>query len=286
MNTLKTTLLLGSLTGLIISGGYFWGGQNGALFALIISALMNFVSYWFSDKIVLAMYGAKEISEQENPRLYGIIQELTKKDGLPMPKIYKVNLPVPNAFATGRNEKHSAVAVTEGILGLLDEKELRGVLAHELSHVKNRDILISSVAATLAGAISYLAQMAYWGGMFFGGDRQSRDRENVFGLLAFVILSPLIATLLHLALSRSREYGADKSGAQLCDDPLSLAAALQKLDLFSKNYPLAGTAKNEATSHLFIVNPFKPSLLLNLFSTHPPIEERVARLKQMAKNKK
>lgn len=277
--------MLAGLTGIIIGAGYYWGGTNGALLALIISALINFISYWFSDKIVLAMYGAKEIKPEENPKLRDIIKELTEKDGLPMPKIYKVNLPIPNAFATGRDEKHSAVAITEGILELLDEKELRGVLAHELSHIKNKDILISSVAATLAGAISYMAQIAYWGGVFFGGGRDSRERNNVFSLLAFVILSPLIAALLHLALSRSREYGADASGAKLSGDPASLAQALKKLEYFSKNNPLIGAPKNEATSHLFIVNPFKPSLLLNLFSTHPPTEERVIRLEQMAKNK-
>jgi heat shock protein HtpX len=239
---------------------------------------MNFGSYWFSDKIVLALYGAKEITPKENPQLHEIIDELVKKADLPKPRLYQVNLPVPNAFATGRNKKRAAVAVTSGILQLLTKDELVGVLAHELSHIKNRDILISSIAATLAGAISYLAQMAYFAGMFTGGSRGDRNGGNAFGALALLILTPIIATLLHLAVSRSREYLADETGARISKDPSSLASALKKLHGYSRSRPLIGEPKYEATAHLFIVNPFKPSLLMSLFSTHPPVEERVKKL--------
>lgn len=282
INKLKTTLLLGGLTALVLAMGYYFGGQNGALIALIFSAIMNFGSYWFSDKIVLALYGAKEIAQKENSHLHQILEELSQKANLPKPKLYYVNLPIPNAFATGRNEKHAAVAVTKGILELLSENELRGVLAHELSHIKNKDILISSIAATLAGAISYLAQMAYWGGMFAGGSRDGeRNGGNIFGALAFLILTPIIATVLHLAISRSREYLADETGARVSKDPLALAEALKKLHSFSRVHPLIGQPKHEATAHLFIINPFKPSLLMSLFSTHPPVEERVKKLEAL-----
>ena len=281
MNRLKTTLLLGGLTALVLAVGYYFGGQNGALIALVLSAGMNLGSYWFSDKIVLAMYGAKEISREANPKLHLIVEELTQKANIPKPRLYLVSLPIPNAFATGRNEKHAVVAVTSGILQLLNEDELRGVLAHELSHIKNRDILISSIAATLAGAISYLAQMAYFAGMFAGNSRNERSGGNAFGTIALLILTPIIATLLHLAVSRSREYLADETGAHISKDPKSLASALKKLHQSSRAHPLIGEPKYEATAHMFIVNPFKPSLLMSLFSTHPPVEERVKRLEKI-----
>ncbi len=281
MNRLKTTLLLGGLTALVLSVGYYFGGQQGALIALIFSAIMNLGSYWFSDKIVLALYKAKEISREANPKLHLMVEELAQKANIPKPRLYLVSLPIPNAFATGRNEKHAVVAVTSGILQLLNENELRGVLAHELSHIKNRDILISSIAATLAGAISYLAQMAYFAGMFAGGSRNERGGGNAFGTIALLVLTPLIATLLHLAVSRSREYLADETGSHISKDPLSLASALKKLHQSSRAHPLIGEPKYEATAHMFIVNPFKPSLLMSFFSTHPPVEERVKRLEKI-----
>lgn len=278
----KTTLLLAGLTALLLAAGYYFGGQNGALVALILSAVMNFSSYWFSDKIVLALYRAKEISREQHPKLHMIVEELAQKANLPKPKICLVNLPVPNAFATGRNEKHAVVAVTNGILQLLSENELRGVLAHELSHIKNRDILISSIAATFAGAISYLAQMAYFAGMFTGrSSDHSRGGGNALGSLVLLILTPIIATLLHFAVSRSREYLADETGSYIAKDPKSLASALKKLHHSSRLHPLIGEPKYEATAHMFIVNPFKPSLLISLFSTHPPVEERVRKLEML-----
>lgn len=280
MSQLKTVLLLGTLTGLLIGVGYYLGGQTGALYALGLSAIMNFVSYWFSDKIVLAMYGGKEISPNKNLELHKIVAELAQNAKIPKPRLFQVSLPVPNAFATGRDKKHAVVAVTPKILDLLDRDELRGVLAHELSHITNRDILVSSIAATLAGAISYLAQMAYWGGMVYGSRGDNRG-GNAFGMLAILILTPLIATLLHLAISRSREFMADNSGAILSRQPLALASALKKLHSYSKSHPLIAEPKHQASAHLFIVNPFKPSLLTSLFSTHPPLEERVHRLEAM-----
>jgi heat shock protein HtpX len=283
MARFKTTLLLGGLTALVLAAGYYFGGEQGALIALLLSAAMNFGSYWFSDKIVLALYGAKEIPIQENPRLHEMVKELAQKANLPKPRLCMVDMVVPNAFATGRNEKHAVVAVTSGILQLLNERELRGVLAHEVAHIKNRDILISSIAATLAGAISYLAQMAYFAGMFAGSrsNDDSRDGGNAFGAIALLIVTPIIATLLHLAVSRSREYLADETGSHISKDPESLASALKKLHQSSRAHPLIGEPKYEATAHLFIVNPFRPSFLMSLFSTHPPVEERVKRLEVM-----
>lgn len=281
LNNLKTTLLLGGLTGLLLGAGYYLGGQNGLTMALVLSIVMNLGSYWFSDKIVLAIYGAKEIQPADNPRLHQMIEKLAAEAKMPKPKIYMANLPVPNAFATGRNKNHAVVAVTPAILQLLDEKELEGVLAHELSHIQNRDILISSIAATLAGAISYLVQMAYWAGMFAGGRNNDDRRGSPIGMIALVILTPLIATLLHLAISRSREYQADATGAKISKNPEGLASALIKLHQSSKMRPLLGQPRHEASAHLFIVNPFKASLVMSLLSTHPPVEERVARLKRM-----
>lgn len=278
MMRLRTVLLLGGLTALVLALGYYFGGQQGAFIALLLSVVMNFGSYWFSDKIVLKLYGAKEIAKTENPMLHAMIEELAQKAGLPKPKLCLVDMAVPNAFATGRNERHAVVAVTTGILQLLNESELRGVMAHELSHIKNKDILISTIAATLAGAISYFAQMAYWGGAFFGSRDSENGTGNMLGTIALLILTPIIATLLHLAISRSREYLADYSAAEISQDPNSLASALKKLHKQAESYPLSGEPKYEATAHLFIVNPFKPSFLMSLFSTHPPVEERIKRL--------
>lgn len=273
MNYLKTTLLLAALTGLLMAGGYYMGGQEGALIALVISAVMNLGSYWFSDKIVLRLYRAEPLPEKIYPKLYSIVQELAQNAQIPPPRLYMVDLPVPNAFATGRNPRHAVIGVTPSILELLDERELRAVLAHEMAHISNRDILLSSIAATLAGALSYLAQFAY----FLGGSRDENNRNPV-GLLIFILLTPLIATLLHLAVSRSREFHADESGTKFSHDPEGLASALSKLHNFSSRRPLQVEPKYEATAHLFIVNPFRSSWLTKLFSTHPPVEERIQRL--------
>jgi heat shock protein HtpX len=282
INRFKTTILLGGLTAIILAIGYYFGGQNGAIIALILSAIMNFGSYWFSDKIVLSLYKAKEISKDSNPKLHLMIEELARNANMLKPRLYLVSLPVPNAFATGRNEKNSVVAVTSGILDLLNEKELRGVLAHELAHIKNQDILISSIAATLAGAISYFAQIAYFAQMFSGrSNDNSNGGGNMFGTIALLILTPIIATLLHLAISRSREYLADETGSKISRDPRSLASALSKLHQSSKTHPLVGEPKYEATAHMFIINPFKPSFLMSLFSTHPPATDRIKRLEEM-----
>lgn len=277
----KSFLFLAILTGLILAIGYYLGGQQGVIFALIISAVMNFGTYWFSDKIVLAMYRATPAPENQYPLLHVVVAKLAEKMGIPKPKIYMVNLPVPNAFATGRNKNHAVVAVTPAILQLLNEKELEGVLAHELGHIQNKDILISAIAATLAGAISYLAQIGYYAMMFAGSRDRDRGGGNAIGALLMLILTPIVATLLHLAVSRSREYLADETGAKTIGDPEGLASALQKLHSASRMKPLIGEPKYEATAHLFIVNPFKPSLLMKLFSTHPPVEERVKRLKSL-----
>lgn len=280
----KTFLFLSILTGLIIAAGYYLGGQNGVIYAIILSAVMNLGTYWFSDKIVLAMYRARPALENEQPLLHVVAARLAQKMNIPKPKIYLINLPVPNAFATGRNPKNAVVAVTPAILQLLNERELEGVLAHELGHVQNRDILISSIAATLAGALSYLAQFGYYALMFGGGRRDGSTSSpragggHAIGALFMLILTPIIATLLHLAISRSREYLADETGAKTVGNPEGLVSALQKLHAASKTRPLLAEPKYEATAHLFIVNPFKPSAILRLFSTHPPVEERVKRL--------
>jgi heat shock protein HtpX len=287
MNGFRTTILLAALTALVVWIGQMVGGPNGAVLALIIAGAMNFFSYWFSDKIVLKMYGAQEITANDDPELYGLVQDLTTRAGLPMPRVYIIPEETPNAFATGRNPEHAAVAVTQGIRRILNKRELAGVLGHELSHVKHRDILISSIAATLAGAISYLAYMAQWGMMFGGG----RDREegggggNILSLLFMMIVAPLAAMLIQMAVSRSREYGADDGGAKVTGDPLALASALRKLQMGAQNIPMQGNdATANATAHMFIVNPLTGGGLANLFSTHPPMEERIARLEAMAKD--
>ena len=284
MNTLRTTILLAVLTALLIWIGDMLGGRQGAIIALLLAGGMNFFSYWFSDKIVIKMYGGQEVSAQDDPELYGLVQDLTQRAGLPMPKVYVLPQDTPNAFATGRNPEHAAVAVTDGIRRILNKRELAGVLGHELTHVKNRDILVSTIAATLAGAIGYLAQMAQWA-MIFGGNRD-RDEEggsNIFGLIVMMIVAPIAAMLIQMAVSRSREYGADEGGAKVTGDPLALASALKKLHMGAQNIPLeVNNATANATAHMFIVNPLTGAGLASLFSTHPPMEERIARLEAMA----
>jgi heat shock protein HtpX len=284
MNTFRTTILLAVLTGLLIWIGDMLGGRQGAIIALLLAGGMNFFSYWFSDKIVIKMYGGQEVTAQDDPELYGMVQDLTQRAGLPMPKVYLLPQDTPNAFATGRNPEHAAVAVTDGIRRILNKRELAGVLGHELSHVKNRDILVSTIAATLAGAISYLAQMAQWA-MIFGGNRDRDDEggSNIFGLIVMMIVAPIAAMLIQMAVSRSREYGADAGGAQITGDPLALASALRKLHMGAQNIPLhVNNATANATAHMFIVNPLTGHGLASLFSTHPPMEERIARLEAMA----
>ncbi len=281
-NYLKTALLLGGLTGLFLLIGALAGGKTGLTIALIFAGGMNFVSYWWSDKIVLWMYRAKEADKKKYAQLYSIIKEITAKAHLPMPKVYIVDTPQSNAFATGRNPQHAAVAVTSGIMQILDEKELRGVLAHEIGHVKNRDILISTVAATIAGVISYVAMMARWAAIFGGMGRDNENRGgNILELLLLAIIAPIMAMIIQLAISRSREYQADETGAHLSKDPLALASALQKIEKNVHNHPFARMGKTEATAHLFIANPLKASAFLELFSTHPSTEARCKRLREM-----
>lgn len=276
MNYFKTAVLLAVLTAILVFFGDMAGGRQGAVIALIFAGAMNFFAYWYSDKVVLAMYGARQISEQDVPELFHMVKDLVIRAGIPMPKLYMIDTPTPNAFATGRNPDHAAVAVTTGIMKILNREELQGVIGHELSHVRNRDILISTVAATIAGAISYLSHLAYFASVFGGRDH---DRGNPLALLVMMIVAPVAALIIQMAISRSREYGADESGARLAGNPLYLANALRKLEQQNKRMPLAGA--NEATAHLFIVNPLSASALLKLFSTHPPIEERVKRLEAM-----
>jgi heat shock protein HtpX len=269
---LRTTVLLASLTGLLVLIGFLIGGPETALLFLIMAAVFNFGAYWFSDRIALAMSRAKPVTREEAPRLFEMVEELTTRAELPMPKLYIIPQDQPNAFATGRNPKHSAVAVTRGILKLLSEEELRGVLAHELAHVRNRDILISSVAATIAGAITYLGYMLMW----FGGDDDSP--LGLVGALAMVLLAPIAAAIIQLAISRQREYSADATGAQICGNPESLASALLRLEEGAKAIPMQ---VNQASEPLYIVKPFSGGGFAKLFSTHPPIEDRVRRLRQM-----
>jgi heat shock protein HtpX len=278
-NMLKTGVLLGVLTALFVVIGYALGGQQGMVVAFALAVAMNMFSYWFSDKIVLAMYGARPISEAEAPRVYAIVRRLATRAQIPMPPVYLIPTDAPNAFATGRSPDHAAVAVTEGIMRILDEDELEGVLAHELSHVRNRDVLISTIAATLAGAITYLAHMMQWAA-FFGGGRSSDDEEggSPWAMLLLAILAPFAAMLVQLAVSRAREYQADASGARLAGRPSGLAKALEKLETAARAEPMPA---NPATAHLFIVNPLSGQTLMRLFSTHPPIEDRIRRLRAM-----
>ena len=275
-NTFKTAFLLTALTLLLTFIGRYFGGQNGMLLALLFAAVMNFVSYFYSDKIALAMYRAQPVTREELPRAYAAVERLTQKIGLPMPKIYVIPTESPNAFATGRNPQHASVAVTHGILGLLNDEELEGVLAHELGHVGNRDILISSVAATIAGAITMLASMGRFA-MIFGGMGNDREERGGGGLgtLLMLILAPIAASLIQLAVSRSREYQADATGAHYTGNPYALASALQKLDAYSKRVPMAASP---STAHLFIIQPLLGMNFGSLFSTHPPIAKRIERL--------
>ena len=276
-NQIKTVILLGALTGLLLGAGQLLGGRQGLFIGLVFAVVMNFGSYWFSDKIVLAMYRAKEIKKKENPELYELVKDVAEKANLPMPKLYIIPTNNPNAFATGRNKNHAAVAVTNGIMNLLNKDELKGVIAHEMAHIKNRDILIQTIAATIAGVISYLAFFARFAAIFGGG--RNRDGGNMFQLLALAILTPIIAMIIQLAISRSREYLADETGAKTIHNPSALASALEKLELGVKHNPLR--FGNPSTSSLFIVNPFSAKGITALFSTHPPMKERVRRLNKL-----
>ncbi len=279
INTLKTTFFLAILAVLFVSIGSLLGGRSGATMALIMAGVMNLGAYWFSDKIILAMYRAKEVTDRDAPELHSIVRELAMRARIPMPKVYLMENPAPNAFATGRNPEHAAVAVTTGIMGLLSREELSGVIGHELAHIRNRDILISTIAATIAGAISYLAHMAQWG-LMFGGRRDSEERNPlgpVLGIL-IMILAPIAAMLIQMAISRSREYKADEGGASICGNPMALAGALKKLQTGVQRIPMEA---NPATAHMFIISPLTGGGLLALFSTHPPINERVTRLEAM-----
>jgi heat shock protein HtpX len=279
MNTFKTALLLTALTLCLMLLGEHYGGRNGMILAFAFAAAMNFFSYFYSDKLALAMYRAQPVAREQLPRVYQVVERMTQRIGLPMPKIYVIPSDSPNAFATGRNPKHASVAVTQGILNLLSDDELEGVLAHELGHVRNRDILTSSIAATLAGAITMLARMGYWASLFGGYGGDSRDRERGgggLGALFMLILAPIAATLIQLAISRSREYEADATGAHITGNPYALASALEKLDAYSKRLPLQASPSN---AHLFIVQPLLSGRdFASLFATHPPITKRIERL--------
>ncbi len=280
MNAAKTAALMTGLTVLLVLAGGALGGQGGMIIAFVFAAGMNVFSYWFSDKLVLRMYKAKEVSEGDAPVLYGVVRDLVQRADMPMPKIYLIPSDAPNAFATGRNPNHAAVAATSGMLRMLNREELAGVMAHELAHVRNRDILIGTVAATIAGAISLLATMAQWAMIFGGGRRDDDDGGGIIGLIAMMILAPFAAILIQMAISRSREYQADATGARLCGNPIWLASALKKLDTASKRVPMDASP---VTAHMFIVNPLRGGGVAKLFSTHPPMDERVARLEKMAR---
>ena len=284
MNTLKSLILLVALSAILMWIGGAIGGRQGLIIAFGFAMVMNFASYWWSDRIVLSLYGAKEVKHEDAPELYGDIQELAQRAGLPMPRVYIAPQEQPNAFATGRNPEHASVAVTQGILRILSREELKGVLAHELAHVKHRDILIGSIAATIAAAITYLAYMAQFAAIFGGGGGGDRGRGgNPLGLLVMAIVAPLAATIIRLAISRTREYGADKGGAEICGDPISLANALRKLGAASDRIPLRVSEQvADSTSHMLIASPLSGGGLSSLFSTHPPMEERIRRLEAMA----
>jgi heat shock protein HtpX len=277
-NRIKTVLLLAGMTAFLIVVGRLLGGRSGMYLAFILALGMNFFSYWFSDKIVLKMYGAQEVSAADAPQLHQIVDELAREANIPKPRVYIIPDDSPNAFATGRNPEHAAVAATEGIVRLLTPAELKGVLAHEIGHVQNRDILISTIAATMAGAIMILADMARFGAIFGMGSRDNEEGPGIIGVLVMSIIAPIAAMLIQMAISRSREYLADETGAHLAHNPESLARALEKLSLGVQRAPMDASP---ATAHMFIVNPLTGSSLMNLFSTHPPIEERVARLRAM-----
>jgi heat shock protein HtpX len=280
-NQLKTTVLLAALTVLIVLFGRMFGGNQGMVIAFIFAMIMNFGSYWFSDKIVLAMYRAKELTPNEAPKIHQLVAELAQRGGIPKPRIYLIPSETPNAFATGRNPEHAVVAVTQGIVRLLNDDELKGVLAHELGHVRNRDILIGSIAATLAGVVMMLASIARWGAIlgFGGGNDDEGGGGNILVLIVMSIVAPLAAVLIQMAISRSREYLADETGARLAENPRSLASALEKLAQASKRIPMQEA--KPATAHMFIVNPLSGGGFASWFSTHPPVEERVRRLRAM-----
>lgn len=278
MNILKTAALMVGLSMLLVWAGAAFGGKSGMTMALVFAFMMNIFTYWFSDKIVLKIYRAQEVSRADAPELIEMVKRLARKAGLPMPRVYIINQAQPNAFATGRNPNHAAVAVTTGIMNMLSVEELEGVLGHELSHIKNRDILIGTVAATIAGAISYLAYIGKWA-LIFGG--RDDDNGNPIAAIAMMIIAPIAAMLIQMAISRSREYAADAGGARIAGNPGYLASALKKLHMASQNIPLSA---QPATAHMFIVNPLSGGGLIKLFSTHPPMEERVARLNSMMKH--
>lgn len=283
-NMLKTTVLLAALTGLLVLIGDHFGGTGGMIIAFLFALIMNFGSYWYSDKIVLKMYRAKEVSPAEAPNLHRIVDGLVMKAGIPKPKVYIVESGMPNAFATGRDPKHAAVAATTGILELLSYEEMEGVLAHELAHVKNRDTLISAIAATLAGVITMIANWAQWAAIFGGfGGRDDDENGGIIGLIAMAILAPIAATLIQLAISRSREYAADAEGASMCRKPWALADALEKLEYGNSHYrpKFSDVQAKESSAHMFIVNPLKGGAIQSLFSTHPGTDERVRRLRGM-----
>ena len=283
-NMFKTTMLLATLTGLLVIVGRMIGGTGGMVIAFVFALLMNFGSYWYSDKIVLKMYRAREVSETDNPQLYGVVRNLAMRADLPMPKVYIVDTSMPNAFATGRDPKHAAVAATTAIMDLLTPEELEGVLAHELAHVKNRDTLISAVAATIAGVITMIATWAQWAAIFGGlGGRDDDGAGNIVGFIALAIVAPMAATIIQLAISRSREFAADAEGARISQKPWALANALSKLEYGASHYcqRRGDVAPSQSTAHMFIVNPLRGSALMNLFRTHPATEERIRRLNSM-----
>ena len=281
-NMIKTLALLLSLTLLLVYGGRLLAGPSGMAMGLVLAFVMNIGAYWFSDKLALKMSGAKQVTEAEAPEIYAIVRRVAGIANVPMPSVHVIDQPAPNAFATGRDPQHAAVAVTSGILQVMDARELTAVLAHEVGHVTNRDTLVMAVAASIAGAISFMAQMAQWS-MFFGGGRDDEDNRGgafgIVGVIAAMILMPIAATVIQLAISRSREFGADETSAHLTQDPLALASALRKLDAYSKRVPLP---VNPSMSALFIVRPLVPGSFTGLFSTHPPVEERIARLQRMS----
>ena len=280
MNSIKTVLLLGTLTGLLLWAGEVFGGRSGLTLALVLAGVLNMASWFFSDKIALAAHRAQPVTEAEAPELHSIVAELTQNAGLPMPRLYLIPEMQPNAFATGRGPSHAAVAVTQGLLQTMDREELKGVLAHELGHVKHRDILISSIAATLAGAVTFIARMAGWA-LMFGGGRDERGGGGALGGLLFYLVAPIAALLIQLAVSRSREFAADAEGARIAGTPLGLASALRKLGSYTARVPMRTARPN--TAHMMIANPFGGKGMMALFATHPPIEERIRRLEAMAR---
>ncbi len=278
MNTLKTTALLAALTGILVGIGGLVGGTGGAILFLIIAGVMNFFAYWFSDKMALRMAGAHEVTEEQEPQLFAIVRDVAQLSKMPMPRVYVIETDSPNAFATGRNPKHAVVAVTTGIRSILTERELRGVLGHEMGHVKNRDILTSSIVATIAGAIQMIAQVLMFSSLFGGRRNQN---QNPLLMIAAIVIAPIAATLIQLGISRSREYAADKTGAEVTGDPEALASALEKLQRGVAYRPMQETPAQQSVSALYIVKPFSGGGLSKLFSTHPPLEERIARLRSM-----